>query len=156
MTERCRAKNPSTCRTHGVGQAIDTINQHIDSGKIQNSALFAVAAMKESAENYNPNNRATGMIVEYEDGTSEVFYGEATDPYKATDWSFISASSYNVIKGYQYSDDTDDHDDASMGVQTIKEYQDEMTESLVGSRPRLAEGPDTFVGEQKVTKVTVL
>jgi hypothetical protein len=112
--------------------------------------------MKESAENYNPNNRATGMIVEYEDGTSEVFYGEATDPYKATDWSFISASSYNVIKGYQYSDDTDDHDDASMGVQTIKEYQDEMTESLVGSRPRLAEGPDTFVGEQKVTKVTVL
>jgi hypothetical protein len=139
-----------------MGQAIDIINQHIDSGKIQNSAVFAVAAMKESAENYNPDNRASGMIVEYEDGTSEVFYGSATDPYYSTDWSFTSASSYHVIKGYQYSADADDHDDASMGVQTIKAYQEEMNDSLVGSYPLLAEGPDTFAGEQKVKSVTVL
>jgi hypothetical protein len=139
-----------------MGKVIDTINQHIDSGQIQKSALFAVAAMKESAENYNPEKRATGMIVDYEDGTSEVFYGEATDPYYSTDWSFISASSYNVIKGYQYSADADDHDDATTGIQTIKAYQDEMNESLVGSYPLLAEGPDTSPGTQKVKKVTVL
>lgn len=157
MNERCRAKNPATCRKHGVGQAIDTINQHIDAGKIQRSAVFAVAAMKESAENYDPKNRATGMILEYEDGTSEVFYGETTDPYRATDWSFISASSYNVIKGYQHGEDeADGHDEASMGVQTIKEYQEEMDSYLVGSYPVLAEGPDSFTGSRKVTKVTVL
>lgn len=156
MNERCRAKNPSTCRTHGIGKAVETINQHIDSGKVKAAALFAVAAMKESAEKYNPENRANGMVVEYADGTSEVFYGSTTDPYRSTDWSFTSASSYNVIKGYQYSADSADHDDASMGVQTIKAYQDEMSDSLVGSYPLLAEGPDTFTGAQKVTKVTVL
>jgi hypothetical protein len=158
MNERCRAKNPSTCRTHGTGagQAVKTINQHIDSGKVSRSALFAVAAMKESAENYNPDNRATGMVVEYEDGTTELFYGEATDPYKATDWSFVSASTHNVVKGYQYTTDADDYDDASMGVQTIKDYQEELSESLVGSYPILAEGPDNFAGDKKVAKVTVL
>lgn len=156
MNERCRAKNPSTCRTHGVGQAVETINQHINSGKIQKSAVFAVAAMKESAENYNPNNRATGMIVEYEDGTSEVFYGEATDPYKGTDWSFTSALNYNVVKGYQYDANDTDFDPATMGIGTIKSYQEEMTESMVGSYPVFAEGPDNNVSDKKVAKVTVL
>jgi hypothetical protein len=156
MNERCRAKNPSTCRTHGLGRAIDTINKHIDSGKIQKSAVFAVAAMKESAENYNPNNTANGMIVEYEDGTSEVFYGEATDPYHASDWSFLSASSHNVIKGYAYDEQPGSHDPVSMGKFSIKDYQDEMDEHMVGSYPILAEGPDEFRGRQKIAKVTVL
>lgn len=156
MNERCRAKNPSTCRTHGVGRAIDTINQHIDSGKISRSAVFAVAAMRESAENYNPNNTANGMIVEYEDGTSEVFYGEATDPYHASDWSFISASSHNVIKGFAYDQEPGSYDHVTMGKFSIKEYQDEMDEHMVSSYPMLAEGPDEFRGEQKITKVTVL
>lgn len=156
MNERCRAKNPSTCRTHGVGKAIDIINTHIDSGKIQKSALFAVAAMKESAENYNPNNTANGMIVEYQDGTSEVFYGAATDPYHASDWSFTSASSYNVIKGFAYDETPGNYDPVSMGKFSIQDYQDEMDEQMVSSYPIFAEGPDEFRGQQKVAKVTVL
>jgi hypothetical protein len=156
MNERCRAKNPSTCRTHGVGKAIDIINTHIDSGKVQKSAVFAVAAMKESAENYNPNNTANGMIVEYEDGSSEVFYGSATDPYHASDWSFTSASSHNVIKGFAYDETPGNYDNVSMGKFSIKDYQDEMDEQMVSSYPIFAEGPDEFRGQQKVAKVTVL
>lgn len=156
MNERCRAKNPSTCRTHGLGKAIDTINQHIDSGKIQKSAVFAVAAMKASAENYNPNNTANGMILEYEDGTSEVFYGQATDPYHASDWSFISASSYNVVHGFAYDQTPGSYDPVSTGKFSIKDYQDEMNEQMVSSYPIFAEGPDEFRGTKKVTKVTVL
>lgn len=156
MNERCRAKNPSTCRTHGVGQALDTINQLCASGKLPMSAVFGVATMKASAENYNPDNLANGMVVEYEDGTSEVFYGEATDPYHASDWSFISASNHNVIKGFAYDKEPGSYDPVSMGKFSIKDYQDEMDEHMVSSYPMLAEGPDEFRGEQKITKVTVL
>ena len=157
MNERCRAKNPSTCRTHGVGQAIEIINQHIDSGKVQMSAVFGVAAMKASAENYNPDNLANGMVVEYEDGTNEVFYGEATDPYHESDWSFLSASNYNMVKGFTYDEAAgSSHDPVTMGKFSIKDYQDEMDELMVGAYPMLAEGPDEFRGTKKIAKVTVL
>lgn len=119
--------------------------------------MFAVAAMKVSAENYNPENLASGMIVEYEDGTSEVFYGEATDPYHASDWSFLSASSHNVVKGFAYNDSQgSSYDPVTMGKFSIKDYQDEMDEYMVGAYPMLAEGPDEFRGTQKIAKVTVL
>lgn len=156
MNERCRAKNPSTCRTHGLGKVIDTINQHIDEGTVQKSALFAVAAMKQSAENFNPDNTATGMVVEYDDGTSEVFYGSATDPYHASDWSFTSATSHHVITGYAYTQEPGNYDPVSMGKFSIKDYQDEMNEQMVSSYPIFAEGPDEYRGRQKVTNVTVL
>lgn len=157
MNERCRAKNPSVCRTHGVGRAIDIINKQIYIGKIQKSAVFAVAAMRTSAENYNPANLANGMVVEYEDGTSEVFYGEATDPYHASDWSFQSASNYNVVKGFTYDEAAgSSYDPVTMGKFSIKDYQDEMDELMVGAYPMLAEGPDEFRGTKKIAKVTVL
>ena len=155
MTERCRAKNPATCRTHGAGHALAIIDQHINAGDVQPSALFHLAAMKKAAENYAPENTATGMTVEYEDGTSEVFYGEATDPYHASDWSFTSATNSTVLKGYQYSDDREDYDDANTGRRTVRQYAEEMNEMLVGNRPLLAEGPDSVVGK-KVARVTVL
>ena len=96
------------------------------------------------------------MVVEYEDGTSEVFYGEATDPYHASDWSFLSASNHNVIKGFAYDKEPGSYDHVTMGKFSIKDYQDEMDEHMVSSYPMLAEGPDEFRGHQKITKVTVL
>lgn len=156
MKERCRAKNPSTCRKHGIGSALEAIDQALDAGRIRTSELFFVTVMKLSAEKYNPENRANGLVAEYEDGSKEIFYGEATDPRHASDWSFISTDTHKVLKGYQYSEDESDRDPATQGIHAIKTYQEEMSESLVGNYPVLAEGPDESAGEKKVKKITVL
>lgn len=157
MSERCQAKDPSKCRNHGAGRAANIIDQNVDNGKIQNYALFNVAKVKEAAQNFSPENLATGMVVEYEDGTNEVFYGAATDPYHATDYSFTSASNYTVITGYSYPEsDGGGSDHASFGPQKVKDVQAEMNDQLVNSYPILADGPDTETGTKKVVKVTVV
>lgn len=156
MSDRCRAKNPSTCRVHGnAGQAIEVINKAVDKGRIQSSQLFAVAELLSSAENYDPKNTAKGMVVVYADGFTEVFVGDSTDPYKESDWSFSNASDYSVMSGADYGKDQGS-DEFEQGRKSIAEYQSLMDDMLVGSSPIISSGPDSYTESNKIVKKVIV
>lgn len=119
------------------------------------NAPEGVRTVQEAGKSYSPDKNATGMVVEYEDGTVEVFIGNSTDPYKQTDWQFVEVRSHKPLIAFKFPE-SHVPEPVSMGVQTIRSYQEEMDERLVGSYPVFAEGPDTYVGEQMVRAVVVL
>lgn len=140
-----------------VGRAVEIIWEKIST--LANKPSFndyGVRRVQKAAAHYNADQPATGMVVEYADGSTDVFYGETTDPYRGTDWAFVNVETGHVFKGYKFSPNDTDYEWASAGIQPVNVFQDEMERYLVGSYPMFAEGPDEFAGDKVVVSATVL
>jgi hypothetical protein len=151
----CQAKNKATCRVHGVGlrEAKTVITQTIGANRLSSSDALKAVSMLKNAENYDAAKTATGMVVHYNDGSSEVFIGSATDPYHATDWSFNSSNGTLVEVAY---DGDDTRDPVETGSRTVENYQQYLEHALIDAKPVYQEGEDTFTSNKVVSKVTVL
>lgn len=157
--ERCQANNPATCRVHGTGAAIDAINNVlITSEHLSSNARLTLMEMKDAAKNPDQNRPAKGLTVSYDDGTTEVFYGTATDPYHNTDFQFTSVETYETISGISYDKNkSDDYDMVEQGPLSVKDYQKEFeTAPDAHLLFRDEEGTPTVDSARKVIRVIVV
>lgn len=158
MKDRCQSKNPATCRHHGAGKALTVIETRMEDKGLSYSQQFNLAKLKAAATDFNPNNKATGLLVEYENGETELFVGSATDPYKETDYSFSSVETRHELDGVVFDEHAEegDYEPLDRGPQTVERYQRDFNEQLVDSIPVFQEGNDNYKGETKVKSVTVI
>jgi len=160
MAKECRAKVPATCRTHGTGAAISIINDKLNGSKnISPNDRFNMHEMLNRAENPTPDpeRKAFGLTVEYEDGSTDVFLGDSTDPYRRSDYGFTSVSTYDTIQGINYDpSDATNSDYVSTGVLKTSDYQNEFNDAQ-GEHLLLSSG-DSGAGasDYKVKKITVI
>lgn len=150
----CTADNKATCRFHnkGLRAAKKVLINAITSHKLSNSDALKAMSMLKTTEKYEENRKALGMVVTYKDGSTEVFFGEATDPKEGSDWAFTSSN--GTLKEVAYDDNETDY--VETGVKDLKSYQKHMEEMLINSSPVYSEGLDKHRSDKVVKEVTVL
>lgn len=140
-----------------VSRAVENIWKKIAAtGNDSSTNTYGLRRVQKAAARYDRESLATGLVVEYADGSTDVFHGETSDPYRGSDWAFVDINDSKVLKGYKFALSDTDSERVSAGIQSVKSYQCEMSENLVGSYPVFAEGPDEFVSEKMVISATVL
>lgn len=124
----CRAQDPTKCRVHGVSSHLNTMLN--ENRNLTASDQFRLRELVERAEKPEPESKALGVAVYYDDGTFEVFTGSATDPYYSTDYSFYSVETGESIEGLNYNKgDTADTDYLEKGPRKVADYQKQLNDS---------------------------
>lgn len=124
-----------------------TLDDMRDLLTVYNAAAYNTAA-----------TRATGLLLEYEDETAEVFLGVSTDPYTRDDFRFYETNSHRsvVLVGSKKDNRETRIGPDEMGGRSAESYQEELEEHLVNAYPVFTEHGDKFVGDKQVISVTAL
>lgn len=153
------ASQTTTVPAEITGQVLAIIIQKHNDGELLATRWVQgeIHRIKEAANNYNPTNIATGMVLTYSDGTAEVFCGDATDPYHYTDFHFVSASTHEPLYGVAYTQEQGcGEEPLEMGVRTVQEWQDMLDEQLLNAHPIFSVGDEVNVSAKLIAKVIVV
>lgn len=156
---RCRAKKPALCRTHGNGVPVSILEKKLNDSKTSMNDRFKLRELKDLAEKADEKKTARGLVVEYKDGSNEVFLGDSTDPYHNTDYKFYSTETNESIEGFAADSDTDyNWDPVENGPLSVKAYKKQF--SGFEETPHLYlqsdDGEGSYAAERQVSKIFVI
>lgn len=157
----CRAKDISRCPVHGHTYAAGLIQKALESTRVSVNDRIKLAEMNERTKaDRNLKQVPLGVAVEYEDGTSEVFVGDSTDPYFASDYRFVSTTRGVAIEGYSFdaASNNDEWDPISIGRNSTSQFMNEFHAST-GTKLAVSEGDpegDTTSLDDRVIKHLVV
>lgn len=142
--------------------AVEIIKEKVDEFLVSPTATLDdmrdLLTVYNAAQYRASTTPATGLLLEYEDETAEVFLGVSTDPYTRDDFRFYETNSHRSITlvGSKKNDCVTLIGPDHMGGRSAESYQEELDELLMNAYPVFTENGDKFVGDKLVRFVTVV